>query len=252
MASGSYSKKDVAELEDKLLHLSLTDSDEEELDLSLTDSDEEELKESIEKNHADLVKKLPEKCPKPIQQEIDEIYHVTDADGKKEIEKAKTLEASVASQSGSPIDEMELECVYFRLNLKKKKLPTTSPFGTKRVCIPISDFSEYDLFFNHYKRGNPSRSGGHENYYVSLVLVKPSHNDYDDIKKVFKKLDPEENHFVYFDHEEEDYYYTDYYKLNELQPGKKRRKAFNVYYEIAVVGDVPLDDDAVWDTVKKK
>ena len=222
---------------------------------SLTEKKQKKFKKSIKSTHDALLKKLKEKCPKPSQREIDEFYHVTkDADSKKEIKKLKKLKASVASYSRSPIDKLEIEGVYFGLNLQKKnnKLPSDSPFGTKRVSIPISNFSEYKLFFNHYKRGNQSRAGGNEKYYVSLVLVKPSHDKYDDIEKVFKILDPKKNDFVYFDHDKESYKYTDYYKLNDLQPGKKRRRSFNVCYEIVVIGGVPLDEDATGDTVKMK
>ena len=119
---------------------------------------------------------------------------------------------------------MEIQGVYFRLNLQRKNdnLPTTSLFGTERVCLPISYLSGYKLFFNHYNRGNPKTSGGHEIYYISLVLVKPSHDDYDGIKKVFKKLDPKKNDFVYFDHEQGIYCYYNYYLLyHGLQHGEE-------------------------------
>ena len=242
MATGGYSSNSDDEVLEKKFSR-----------LTLTEKEQKKFKKSIESTHDALLEKLKEKCPKPIQREIDKFYHVTkDADSKKEIEKLKKLEANVASHSGSPIDKLEIEGVYFGLNLKDEDLPTTSPFGTERVCIPISNFSEYELFFNHYKRGDQSHAGGNEKYYVSLVLVKPSHDKYDDIKKVFKKLDPKKNDFVYFDHDKESYKYTDYYKLNDLRDGKKRRRSFNVCYEIVVIGGVPLDEDATWDTVKMK
>ena len=220
-------------------------------DVSLNDSSKGEdfllrkLASEVETKYATLESKLKNIFPEPIP--INVFYHVTNATAKENIKRDGILKASVSSQpnrrTASPIDKMKIAAVHFRLNLKNEKLPTTSPFGTERVCIPISHFSEYELFFNHYNQGNPKTNGGHEIYYVSLVLVKPSHERYNDIKKVLKR---EGNEFVYFKHDEETYYYNDYYNLSELQPGEKRRKSFNVYYEIAVIDDILLP---AWDDV---
>ena len=212
------------------------------------------LASEVKEKHISLLQKL-ENHPRCY---ISVFYHVTDATVKENIIKDGKLKASVSGQptrrTASPIDKMKIGAVHFRLNLEKKndKLPTTSPFGTERVCIPISNFSEYELFFNHYNRGNPTTNGGNRIYYVSLVLVKCSHIKYYDIKKALKKLDPQNNDFVYFDHEKEIYYYRNYYTLYDLQHGERRRRSFYVYYEIAVIGDVPLDENAKWDKVKKK
>ena len=213
----------------------------------------ERLASKVNKRHATLLGIL-ENCPSS-HRVIREFYHVTNATAKEKIQKQGKLVATVSHQptnrTASPIDKLEIKGVHFRLNLHKNDdcLPTDSPFGTERVRIPISYFSEYELFFNHCNRCNPRTSGGHEVYFVSLVLVKPSDDDYDDIKKVLKKLDPKENDFVYFDHKNGTYGYYDYYKLNELQPGDQRCRAFNVYYEIAVIDDVLFP---VWDSVTKR
>ena len=207
----------------------------------------------VNKRHATLLGILENRLSS--HRVIEVFYHVTDVTAKEKIQRQGKLVANVShqptSKTASPIDKLEIKGVHFRLNLHRNRdcLPIDSPFGTERVSIPISNLSEYELFFNHYNRCNPKTSGGHEVYYISLVLVKPSDDDYDDIKKVLKKLDPKENDFVYFDHKNRTYRYYDFYKLNELQPGKKRRRAFNVYYEIAVIGDVLFP---VWDSVTKR
>ena len=209
-----------------------------------------ELASKVETKYDTLQSKLrnlPENVS-PEQRPVFVFYHVTTPAAKKNIKRQGILKANVSSQptrrTASPIDKMKIAGVHFRLNniettsSSVPQLPTTSPFGTKRISIPISYFSEYELFFNNYNKGNPKTSGGHEIYYVSFVLVKPSHHDYNLIKKVLKPLDPEGNEFVYFEYDQETYYYYDYYTLKELQPGEKRRKSFNVYYEIVVIGDI--------------
>ena len=218
--------------------------------LSITLKYLQKLASKVETKHSTLLQKLGNHL---YLLDIEVFYHVTNDTAKENIQRDGRLKAEVSDQptcrTASAIDKMEIGGVHFRLNLDKNtgNLPTTSPFGNKRICIPISYFSGYELFFNHYNR--QWNTGGHEIYFVSLVLVKPSHDDYDDIKKVLKKLDPEDNAFVDFDHENETYRYYNYYKLNELQPGKKRRTCFNVHYEIVVLGDILLP---VWDDVTKR
>ena len=216
--------------------------------LKLTDSDEKKqkkLKKSIEKKHDALLNKLEEKCPVPRCRNITVFYHVTTVAGKKEIVQDKKLKAAVAhplpGKPESPIDKMKIKGVYFTLNLDKDSntLPTTSPYGTERVRIPISKFSRYELFFNSYHHTFKFKYGTLI-YYVILVMVKPSHSDYDKIAKVLKKLDMTNNDILLLN---SPYRYYDYYK-------KEGRKSFNVYFEVFVVGDVPVGTDAVWDKVK--
>ena len=114
------------------------------------------LKNEVEKKHNSLQWKLII-CPNKRLRNIDVFYHVTDATAKRQIEKDGKLEArlsgKVTPRTASPIAKMEIGAVYFRLNLERKndKLSTTSSFGTERVRISISNFSKYELFFNHYK-----------------------------------------------------------------------------------------------------
>ena len=200
-------------------------------------------KDAVEKKYTELVKKFKEYCPVPRCRNITVFYHVTTVAVKKEIVQGKRLKAAVAHplprKPISPIDEMKIKGVYFTLNLDKdsNKLPTTSPYGTERVSIPISNFSGYELFFNSYHHNFVF---GNLVYYVILVMVKPSHSDYDKIAKVLKKFNPSNNDILLLN---SPYRYYDYYKL-------KDGKSFNAYFEVFVVGDVPVGSDAVWDTVK--
>ena len=200
-------------------------------------------KAAVEKKYTDLVEKFKEYCPEPRCRNISVFYHVTTEDVKKEIVQAKRLKKSVAhplpGKPISPIDEMKIEGVYFTLNLDKDSdtLPKTSPYGTERVRIPIGNFSGYELFFNSYHH---NFVWGNLVYYVILVLVKPSHSDYDKIAKVLKKLDSSKNNILLLD---SPYRYYDYYKLD-------KGNSFNAYVEVFVVDDVPVGDDAKWDTVK--
>ena len=183
------------------------------------------------------MKKFQEYCLEPRCRNNNVLYHVTTEDEKK-IVKAKKLRKSVAhplpGKSESPIDEMKIQGVYFTLNLAKSsdKLPKTSPYGTERVSIPISNFSGYELFFNSYYHNALYRN---LIYYVILVLVKPSHSDYDKISKVLKKLDPSSNDIFPFN---SPYRYYDRYKL-------KDGKSFNAYFEDFVVGNVPVGDNGI-------
>ena len=200
-------------------------------------------KDAVEKKYTDLVQKFQEYCPVPRCRNINVFYHVTTENVKKEIVQAKRLRKSVAhplpGKPESPIDEMEIEGVYFTLNLDKDSdtLPKKSPYGTERVSIPIGNFSGYELFFNSYYHTIP---WGNLVYYVFLVLVKSDHSDYGKISKVLKKLDPSSNDIFLFN---SPYRYYDRYKL-------KDGKSFNAYFEVFVVGDVPVGDNAVWDKVE--
>ena len=200
-------------------------------------------KDAVEKKYTDLVQKFQEYCPEPRCRNINVFYHVTTKAVKQEIVQTKRLRKSVAhplpGKPKSPIDEMKIQGVYFTLNLDKDSntLPKTSPYGTERVRIPIGNFSGYELFFNSYHHNFVF---GNLVYYVLLVLVKSDHSDYDKIAKVLKKLDPSNNDILLF---KSPYRYYDRYKL-------KDGKSFNAYFEVFVVGDVPVGDNAKWDTVK--
>ena len=202
-------------------------------------------KAEVEKKYTDLLQKFRECCPEPRCRDINFLYHVTTKDAKQEIVRDEKLRKSVAHplprKPESPIDEMKIQGVYFTLNLAKRMniLPKKSKHGTERVCIPISNFSGYDLFFNSY---HYNRACDNFVYFVILVMVKPSHSDYDKISKVLKKLDPSSNDIFLF---KSPYCYYHYYK-------KEDKTSFNAIVEVFVVGDVPVGDDAVWDTVSKK
>ena len=197
----------------------------------------------VERKYSNLLEKFHKYCLEPRCRNIEVFYHVTTVAAKQQIVQDKRLKEAVAhplqGKPESPIDEMKIQGVYFTLNLDKKndKLPTTSPYGTERVSIPISNFSGYELFFNSYHHNFVF---GTLIYYVILVMVKPSHSDYDIIAKVLKKLNPSNNDILLLN---SPYRYYDYYKL-------KDGKSFNAYFEVFVVGGVPVGSDAVWDTVK--
>ena len=174
---------------------------------------------------------------------IQYFFHVTNMANRISIESNGGLKRSIANlrfgSEGSPIHG-RLEGVFFCCTLFNGGLPTQSPYGTERICIPVEHFLSGNprLFYNSYHvvhvPGNPVPV-----HYVVLVLVKENFNDPNFLfclnnlevlsltDNPFFMINPLENKFLCFS--------------NQLCYHK-----FKLYVEVFVVGDVPLP---FWDRV---
>ena len=176
---------------------------------------------------------------------IQYFFHVTAH--RNSIEKDGYLKRSIANlrfgSEGSPIDG-RLEGVFFCCTLFKEDLPTLSPYGTERICIPVEHFLSGNprLFYNSYHvvPGNPVNPV--PVHYVVLVLVKESDFEFSFCKENLVELPIDNNSFLMIDRSGQRYMYgcfsnqTCYHK-------------FRLYVEVFVVGKVELPESVFWDKV---
>ena len=134
----------------------------------------------------------------------------------------------------SPIHH-KLSGIFFGCNLSKYgySLPDSSPFGTERIKIPITEFanSKIHLFYNSHHSTQTTV------YYVILVLIKESDSKYQYCKDHMIELDMKANPILRLDFEREKFEYC-------------HPIGFSLWVEVFVVGNVPLANVShSWDKV---
>ena len=170
---------------------------------------------------------------------ITHFYHATRGHLKDTILEEHRLKRSTVSlymdSVNSPAHQ-KLKGVFFTCNLRDGGYPSISPYGTKRVKIPINDFfteGQFQLFFNSF---NPT---SRDNYCVVMVLVRRNAPEYRFCRDHLAPLDLESNEFLRLD------FLHSRYRCCQPTFGIK------LWLELIVVGDVPIKDDYEWDTVMK-
>ena len=139
------------------------------------------------------------------------------------------LRGSVAKMTRPPSNQSpihgKLSGVFFGCNLRRMGfgLPDTSPFGTERIKIPITEFasSEIHLFYNSHHNTKTTV------YYVILVLIKESDPKYQYCKDHMIELDMESNHILRLDFQQNKFEYC-------------HPIGFSLWLEVFVMGDIPL------------
>ena len=158
---------------------------------------------------------------------------------KPSITSTNKLRGSVANMTRHPSNQSpihgKLSGVFFGCNLGRMGygLPDSSPFGTERIKIPITEFasSKIHLFYNSHHNTQSTV------YYVILVLVKESDPKYEYCKERMIELDLESNPILRLDFQRN--------KFEYCHPIE-----FSLWVEIFVVGDIPLTDIThSWDKV---
>lgn len=179
---------------------------------------------------------------------IKEFFHVTTIRNKSKIVEDDLLrgnEANLKYQSrGSPIDG-ELDGVFFCCTLFDEDLPTRSPYGSRRIRIPVEHFLRGNpcLYFNSYHVTDGRNGPVH---YVTLVLVDRNDPDFSFCNKNLVRLNQRQNPFLRLRKERSGY------TLFRCFSNQECRRRFKLYVDVFVVGNVELPESAIWDRVKYK
>ena len=171
---------------------------------------------------------------------ITHFYHVTRSHLKDSILEEQYLKRSEISlyrdSINSPAHE-NLKGVFFTCNLRDGEYPEISPYGTKRVKIPIKDFfkkGEFKLFFNSFHFTSVS------NCCAVMVMVRKTALEYEFCHDFLVPLDLKSNKFLRLD------FLRQRYSCCQLQ-----YSFIQLWLELIVVDDVPIKYEYEWDTVKK-
>ena len=160
---------------------------------------------------------------------IQYFFHATKKEHKAAITKSRRLEKR------TKLKYKELKGVSFCCTVYKGDLPTQSPYGAERICIPVEYFLSGNphLFYNSCKEepGNPTF------YYVTLVLVKESDREFSFCKENLVELSMTRNSFLRINRSEKRY---------RCFSNERCYRKFKVFVEVFVVGDVRLP---FWDQV---
>ena len=187
----------------------------------------------VESRKRQLDKKIEPECLEPIKY----FYRVIE-DGKEEAEKHQLMKRKVADlireSNGSPIDG-KLHGVTFCSTLYRGGLPTTSPYGTDRLIVPIGYFLEGKphLFFNSWHN-----TGGNNNYVVLVLVWEDQTTEYEFCCQNLIELDMSDNPYLQLNAEECKY-----------SCHCSQQSDFRLWVEIFVVGDFEIPKEARWDTV---
>ena len=171
---------------------------------------------------------------------ITHFYHVTRSNLKGAILNDSCLKRrriSLYRDSVNSPSHQKLKGVFFTCNLQEGVFPSKSPYGTKRVKIPIEDFStegEFQLFFNSFNFTT------RDNCCVVMVMVREDAPEYDFCHDHLAPLHLASNKFLRLD------FHHSRYSCCQPTSG-----LIKLWLELIVVDDVTIMGDYEWDTVKK-
>lgn len=168
---------------------------------------------------------------------VEYLYHCTTQANKVKIQDEGFLTAKTATAPGIILGTGPVKGVWFSSTLFRGGLPTTSPYGTERIKIPIAELCKHlENWLLFYECAY--RYEGRTIQYIRLVLADQSKDTNEDsiqwCRDNLEQLEIENNPFFFFENRR-----TARCLANKPAP--------YTFIEVLIVGDIEVLDSYTWD-----